>query len=92
MNSITMSPYLIIISERVQNDIAEQLSGKCGSAGDLRHEIETFRHLLDVWSESLHRNPLALAAEIVAVCTSIPIYLASFMKALLVVGVDGCRR
>ena len=28
------------ISERVQNDIAEQLSGKSGSADDLRHEIE----------------------------------------------------
>jgi hypothetical protein len=29
------------ISERVQNDMAEQLPGKSGSADDLRHEIET---------------------------------------------------
>jgi hypothetical protein len=39
---------------------------------------------------SITRFPLEsrTAAEIVAVCTSIPIYLASFMRALLVVGVD----
>jgi hypothetical protein len=29
------------IRERVANDLAEQLTGKQGSAGDLRHEIET---------------------------------------------------
>jgi hypothetical protein len=39
---------------------------------------------------SITRFPLEsrTAAEIVAVCTSIPIYLASVMRALLVVGVD----
>ena len=39
---------------------------------------------------SITRFPLEsrTAAEIVAACTSIPIYLASFMRALLVVGVD----
>jgi hypothetical protein len=35
------------ISERVQNDMAEQLSGKSGSADDLRHEIETLEHDFD---------------------------------------------
>jgi hypothetical protein len=35
------------ISERVANDIAEQLSGKSGSADDLRHEIETLEHDFD---------------------------------------------
>jgi len=35
------------ISERVQNDIAEQLSGKSGSSADLRHEIEHLDHDFD---------------------------------------------
>lgn len=35
------------IRERVNNDLAEQLSGKTGSADDLRHEIETLEHDFD---------------------------------------------
>ena len=35
------------ISTHVQNDMAEQLTGKQGSAGDLRHEIETLDHDFD---------------------------------------------
>jgi len=35
------------ILERVQNDLAEQLSGKNGSADDLRHEIERLEHDFD---------------------------------------------
>jgi hypothetical protein len=35
------------ISERVENDIAEQLSGKNGSADDLRHEVEQLDHEFD---------------------------------------------
>ena len=35
------------IRERVANDFAEQLSGKQGSAGDLRHEIEQLDHDFD---------------------------------------------
>lgn len=35
------------IAERVANDLAEQLSGKQGSAADLRHEIEQLDHDFD---------------------------------------------
>jgi hypothetical protein len=35
------------IAQRVQDDIAEQVSGKRGSAGDLRHEIERLEHEFD---------------------------------------------
>src|SRR5258708_23276862 len=35
------------IHERVGSDLAEQLSGKVGSAADLRHEIETLEHDFD---------------------------------------------
>jgi hypothetical protein len=35
------------IHARVSSDLAEQLSGKSGSAGDLRHEIETLDHDFD---------------------------------------------
>jgi hypothetical protein len=35
------------IRERVQNDLAEQVSGKTGSADDLRHEIEQLEHDFD---------------------------------------------
>lgn len=35
------------IRERVTNDLAEQLSGKSGSAADLRHEIDTLDHDFD---------------------------------------------
>jgi hypothetical protein len=35
------------IHERASSDLAEQLSGKSGSAGDLRHEIETLEHDFD---------------------------------------------
>ena len=35
------------IRERVTNDLAEQLSGKSGSASDLRHEIERLEHDFD---------------------------------------------
>lgn len=35
------------IQERVKNDLSEQLSGKQGSADDLRHEIETLDHDFD---------------------------------------------
>jgi len=35
------------IHERVSSDLAEQLSGKVGSAGDLRHEVETLEHDFD---------------------------------------------
>ena len=35
------------IRERVANDLAEQLSGKKGSADDLRHEIEQLEHDFD---------------------------------------------
>jgi hypothetical protein len=35
------------IREYVQNNLAEQLSGKVGSADDLRHEIETLEHDFD---------------------------------------------
>ena len=35
------------IHERVSGDLAEQLSGKSGSAADLRHEIETLEHDFD---------------------------------------------
>ena len=35
------------IRERVANDLAEQLSGKRGSAADLRHEIEQLEHDFD---------------------------------------------
>jgi len=35
------------IREYAQNNLAEQLSGKSGSADDLRHEIETLEHDFD---------------------------------------------
>jgi len=35
------------IRERVQNDLAEQISGKNGSADDLHHEIEGLEHDFD---------------------------------------------
>jgi hypothetical protein len=35
------------IHERVSSDLAEQLSGKVGSAADLRHEVETLEHDFD---------------------------------------------
>ena len=35
------------ITSRVQDDLSEQLSGKTGSAADLRHEIETLEHDFD---------------------------------------------
>ena len=35
------------IENSVQNDLAEQLSGKSGSADDLRHEIENAEHSFD---------------------------------------------
>jgi hypothetical protein len=35
------------IHERVSGDLAEQLSGRVGSAADLRHEIETLEHDFD---------------------------------------------
>ena len=35
------------IREYAQNNLAEQLSGKVGSADDLRHEIETLEHDFD---------------------------------------------
>ena len=35
------------IQEHASSDLAEQLSGKSGSAADLRHEIETLEHDFD---------------------------------------------
>src|SRR5207244_4307562 len=35
------------IQERVKNDLAEQLSGKQGTADDLRHEIDRLEHDFD---------------------------------------------
>ncbi len=35
------------MTERVANDLAEQLSGKSGSSDDLRHEIEALEHDFD---------------------------------------------
>ncbi len=35
------------IQERVKNDLAEQLSGKQGTAADLRHQIERLEHDFD---------------------------------------------
>ena len=44
------------IRERVSNDLAEQLSGKSGSAGDLRHELETLDHDFDFDSFAPYRH------------------------------------
>src|SRR5258708_30485531 len=44
------------IHERVGSDLAEQLSGKSGSAADLRHEIETLEHDFDFDSFAPYAN------------------------------------
>src|ERR1700741_771733 len=44
------------IHERVSSDLAEQLSGKSGSAADLRHEIETLDHDFDFDSFAPYRH------------------------------------
>src|SRR5258708_19416118 len=44
------------IQERVSSDLAEQLSGKSGSAADLRHEIERLEHDFDFDSFAPYRH------------------------------------
>lgn len=44
------------IRERVQNDLAKQLSGKSGSAADLRDEIESLEHDFDFDSYASHTH------------------------------------